>query len=680
MPTPRPLVNAAQIARLAGVTRATVSNWRRRHPDFPRPVDGSEARPRYDLDQVRTWLADRGRLPPDSPADELRAALPADRNDEAPPHRLWPLLLAAHRAGDTAVKSLLKLPDSDLLRRLPEWAKYRAPEVPGAELAMYRPDDLPAVRALLRGVLAGDASDAADVLAKTGAAAPIAGTYPTPPPLATLMANLITSHDRSFPARVLDPACGGGRLLAAAAHGGAKHLSGQDALPQQAAQTAVRLGLLPTPLTIEIRVGDSLRADAFDGQTADAVLCNPPYGTRDWGHDELAYDPRWAYGLPPKGEPELAWVQHCLAHLVEGGTAVVLMPPAASERPSGRRIRAELVRAGALRAVVALPSGIAAPWHVGLHLWLLRRPCPQELPTTVLFVDASSSTAPERTPVDWPALHRVVGEAWQAFTSGEDPGTPGTARRVATIDLLDDAVDLTPARHVFAVPAAGDPTWHAQTAQALRRRLHHASTALASLTDADTPWPPAGTERRTWRTATVADLRRGGAVALLRAGSGEAIGDEVVTAEGDLVLVESRRHPGPAITVVTGGAVGQPLARDRSLLRPDPTRFDPWFLAGFLAAEENLHVASTGISAIRIEPRRLRVPLLPLAEQKRYGEAFRRLHTLRAAAHRATRLAEETTRSLAAGLTGGTLLPPADSGGTSAVSAGDPASTSGEAL
>nr|BFE79875.1 hypothetical protein GCM10020093_024760 [Planobispora longispora] len=89
------------------------------------------------------------------------------------------------------------------------------------------------------------------------------------------------------------------------------------------------------------------------------MLCSPPFSERGWGYEELASDPRWQYGLPPRGESELAWVQHCLAHARPGGQVVVLMPPAAAGRRSGRRIRSQLIRAGALRAVVALPSGAA---------------------------------------------------------------------------------------------------------------------------------------------------------------------------------------------------------------------------------------------------------------------------------------------------------------------------------
>lgn len=74
------------------------------------------------------------------------------------------------------------------------------------------------------------------------------------------------------------------------------------------------------------RAGDSLRADAFPGLRADVVVCNPPYGDSDWGQEELSYDERWAYGVPTAKDSELAWLQHCLAHLRPGGRAVLLLP------------------------------------------------------------------------------------------------------------------------------------------------------------------------------------------------------------------------------------------------------------------------------------------------------------------------------------------------------------------
>lgn len=55
-------VTAAGIARLAGVGRAAVSNWRRRHADFPQPVGGTPASPSFALADVEQWLRDQGKL------------------------------------------------------------------------------------------------------------------------------------------------------------------------------------------------------------------------------------------------------------------------------------------------------------------------------------------------------------------------------------------------------------------------------------------------------------------------------------------------------------------------------------------------------------------------------------------------------------------------------------------
>ncbi|MFE0426814.1 restriction endonuclease subunit M, partial [Streptomyces sp. NPDC058953] len=62
MPESASEVTAAGIARLAGVGRAAVSNWRRRHTDFPKPVGGTDTSPSFALTDVERWLRDQGKL------------------------------------------------------------------------------------------------------------------------------------------------------------------------------------------------------------------------------------------------------------------------------------------------------------------------------------------------------------------------------------------------------------------------------------------------------------------------------------------------------------------------------------------------------------------------------------------------------------------------------------------
>ena len=678
MSKPAALVTAAQIGRLAGVTRATVSNWRRRHSDFPAPAGGSDGSPAYDLDAVKEWLAARGQLPAGSPSDDLRAALRATAPDSEPSSRLLPLVLAVHRLGDIESRALVDLPDDQLAQQACTVVQQHAADIPGAKQIRYHPSDAVLLRALLRCVRAAGALHAASVVAERDLeVGGFSGVYQTPLELADLMADLLTEPGAAPAISVFDPACGPGNLLAAAARKGAKSLFGQDALPRHTARATVRLAVEAADARIRIRAGDSLRADAFPDLTVPAVLCNPPYGDRGWGHDALAYDPRWAYGLPPKGESELAWVQHCLAHLDEGGRAVLLMPPGAAERSGGRRIRAELVRSGALRAVVALPPGTAPPLHVGLHLWLLQRPTGQiHAVREVLFVDAAvldpARRAGPRPAQDWDTTRSIVLDAWHAFAANRD--LPGAAHAVAVPDLLDESVDITPARHVRGAPISIRPDRQTAMVDGLQIQLRQAAARLVEVS-ADDAWSSAGATSRVWRSGTVADLSRGGALMVLRASApthrsrGSAVGGDVlsepsafIVQEGDVLLPEKLHSAFRAVRVATNTEVGRSVDSTVHLLRPDPERLDSWFLAGFLAAEDNLSAAVTGTSILRVDVRRLRVPLLPLGEQRRYGAAFQQLYTLRTAAVAARRLAEEITSACAIGFTSGALLPPETDG------------------
>ncbi|WP_372494533.1 bifunctional DNA primase/polymerase [Actinoallomurus purpureus] len=49
-------INLALIGAMAGVGRAAVANWRRRHPDFPAPTGGTDTSPTFELAAVRAWL------------------------------------------------------------------------------------------------------------------------------------------------------------------------------------------------------------------------------------------------------------------------------------------------------------------------------------------------------------------------------------------------------------------------------------------------------------------------------------------------------------------------------------------------------------------------------------------------------------------------------------------------
>jgi len=474
-------VTAAAIARLAGVGRAAVSNWRRRHGDFPRPVGGTDTSPTFELTAVERWLRDQGKLA----AVPLRERVwqQADGHPAGTPTALRIagslLLLLRERPGLSV--GYTSASDLELAERVPADLSAAL----SARLGERHPVRLPAALddavPLLRGT--------AELAAETGPGQAfefLLGRYLdanprqftlTPHGPAELMAELAGGPVLS----VFDPACGTGSLLRAASATG--FVNGQEADPELAGLTALRLALCSDPsVRIRIRTADSLRADGFPGLSVDTVLCHPPFNDRSWGHDELGYDPRWEYGFPARTESELAWLQHALAHVREGGTVVMLMPPATASRRSGRRIRAELLRRGALRAVIALPAGVAPPYGIPLHLWVLRRPGAETRPSPdLLLVDAAAVPAHGAEKAPWHTIREAVLDAWHAFDrDGGSECRPGISRSLPVIDLLDDDVDLAPARHLpppaTAAGAEELDTVRAKLAATLRRSCSRSLT------------------------------------------------------------------------------------------------------------------------------------------------------------------------------------------------------------
>ncbi|USY17472.1 SAM-dependent methyltransferase [Nocardiopsis exhalans] len=379
-------ITAADIARLAGVTRAAVSNWRRRHDDFPAPSGGTSSSPLFPLAQVRTWLESQNK-----------------GAQESPEVRLWHTLRGDH--------------PGNILTGLADLAEYLEDPAGGS------------------GELSAAAVEQADKLVRETSAAEVsralaerflnsserAGTAATS---TARLVRAVTALTRTDAASVFDPACGSGALLLSVGAPQARR-RGQDTDPDAVRFAAARARI--EKLTdAEFATGDSLREDRWPGEQAELVVCDPPPATTDWGREELLMDPRWELALPPKAEGELAWLQHAYAHTAPGGQTAVVLSTSCAYRRTGRRIRAELVRRGLLTDVIALPAGLASSHSQPVHLWLLRRPVEREDAATAVRM--------------WDLTGADPDQPWQL------PDRPGA--EIPLIDLLAEDVDLSPARHV----------------------------------------------------------------------------------------------------------------------------------------------------------------------------------------------------------------------------------------
>ena len=546
-------ITAAAIARLAGVGRAAVSNWRRRYPRFPKPVGGSPTSPTFDRAEVEAWLKATGK------ADQLATAGQTDTGTQ--------------RISEPDL-SITDLQPGDLLAR--------------------------AMAALLprETAVGGSAGEEAE-------------------PEAFLDSPV-----------VLDPACGTATVLVAVAErfGDRVRLAGQEINKDDARTARLNLSGNANGAAYEIHAGDSLldnQLARYLGQAA-AVVCEPPFDSPEWPETELTTDPRWEFGIPAPRDGELAWVQHCYAHLRSRGVAVVAVLQRTCVQASGEGIRAALVRSGVLRAVIALPRGMTSVPGRDICLWMLRRPYGEPDRGPVRMIDLSSLGDAADVPREFAAWQRLL-----------DGGDPTVSRAVPRLDLLDGNANVFPSRYV-AAPAEASAADLAEVTERLTRLYARIGEGL----------PAFGAPEQLARISyvTLAELERVGALTIRPR--------DATPRKGDVLLRTLGRPPAVATgTSADDSGVAQ-------VVEIDATRLDAHFVATFLRADVAALPVSNTLGAVsRDDLRRCRIPRVPLAEQRRYGESFRRLLELDIALKALADISGKVIEHVIHGLTSGVLAP-----------------------
>lgn len=455
------LVSPSDIAEVAGVSRGAVSNWRKRQDDFPQSVSGTTTKPLFSRSDVMAWLAGRGyTVKRDDGQARLWAAMNNLRGEMHPEETAavvvslacaWKLAREFESVGDTpwddirtaALSADLGDVDGVVRRAASQDARWgQLVDIPW-QTASARGEGIAQLIDAIESIEPDELAGVIDyVLGRTATAAIRSGGEHgfVGSRISTLLGRLAAMGDADV---LYDPACGVASALTASLDAGVRPLRvvGHEINENTVRTAAQRLFL--RGVDGDLVCTDVLALDVDPSLRADVIIVEPPFGLR-WDVAQALTDARWGFGAPPRSSADLAWVQHAVAHLAPGGRAYVVTPMGALFRGGQeRRIRSELVRAGCVRAVVALPGKMLPHVSIPLAVWVLGTGDSSQRAAEVLFVDASQATEPETTVPAW--LHAAQG------------ATPdGIAHRLVPIaEVIDDEANLSPAR--WTVDPEPDP-------------------------------------------------------------------------------------------------------------------------------------------------------------------------------------------------------------------------------
>ena len=179
--------------------------------------------------------------------------------------------------------------------------------------------------------------------------------------------------------------------------------------------------------------GNTLSDDKFDGYKFDYIISNPPFGS-EWKNEKSAVEAeakrgdmgRFPVGLPAIGDSQQLFMLNGIAKLKDNGRMAIIQNGSSlfkGDAGSGESsIRGYLLENDWLEAIIQIPNDMFYNTGIATYIWVITKDKATEHQGKVLLVDASKcsvkrrkSLGNKRNEFDDASIS-LISKAYQAFT------------------------------------------------------------------------------------------------------------------------------------------------------------------------------------------------------------------------------------------------------------------------
>lgn len=248
---------------------------------------------------------------------------------------------------------------------------------------------------------------------------------------------------------ILDQACGTGGMLSTSYNFIKRfnpdaniRLFGHEVVPESYAMCLAEMLIKGQDIS-NIRLQDTMKADAFPDTKMRFVIENPPFGQAWGGKDagegvedavldeyKKGFSGRWGAGLPGSGDMQMLFLQSAIdklnpkngrAAIIEDGSPLFVGGTASGES----QIRRWLLEEDRIEAIIALPTDLFYNTGIATYIWVLSMNKRPERKDKIQLIDATSLCHKLRKPLGnkkneiGPAERKAITELYLNFEEND---------------------------------------------------------------------------------------------------------------------------------------------------------------------------------------------------------------------------------------------------------------------